>query len=192
VRLVVDEMYSPAIAEQLRARGHDAVAVHEVPGLGGLADVALLQWAHDHERALITENVLPGTSCSVASIRRTTLGDHPRFQRGVPASQSIHGGGAPRGPRPLTLGGRSSGNGRQMAAVSAYRLERDVARCGSNVRSERALRIDVMDNRAVRRAARAIVAAYAVRARGSGEGFRSGSNRFEPPRFRIEAQVAAL
>jgi predicted nuclease of predicted toxin-antitoxin system len=58
VRLLIDEMYSPAIAEQLRARGHDAVAVHEVPGLGGLADVALLQWAHDHERALITENVL--------------------------------------------------------------------------------------------------------------------------------------
>jgi predicted nuclease of predicted toxin-antitoxin system len=58
VRLLIDEMYSPAIAEQLRARGHDAVAVHDVPGLSGLGDAALLQWAHDHERALITENVV--------------------------------------------------------------------------------------------------------------------------------------
>ena len=58
MRLLIDEMYSPAIAEQLRARGHDAIAVHDVPGLAGLADVALLQWAHDHERALLTENVV--------------------------------------------------------------------------------------------------------------------------------------
>jgi predicted nuclease of predicted toxin-antitoxin system len=58
VRLLIDEMYSPTIADQLRARGHDAIAVHDVPGLGGLADAALLQWAHDHERAVITENVV--------------------------------------------------------------------------------------------------------------------------------------
>jgi predicted nuclease of predicted toxin-antitoxin system len=58
VRLLIDEMYSPAIADQLRARGHDATAVHDVPGLSGLADAALLQWAHDQERALITENVV--------------------------------------------------------------------------------------------------------------------------------------
>jgi predicted nuclease of predicted toxin-antitoxin system len=58
VRLLIDEMYSPVIAEQLRARGHDTVAVHDVPGLAGLSDAALLQWAHDHERALITENVV--------------------------------------------------------------------------------------------------------------------------------------
>ncbi len=50
-------MYSPAIAEQLRARGHDAVAVQDVTGLSGLSDGALLTWAHDDERAVVTENV---------------------------------------------------------------------------------------------------------------------------------------
>lgn len=58
MRLVIDEMYSPAIAEQLRARGHDAIAVQDVAGLAGLSDNALLSWAHDHERAIITENVV--------------------------------------------------------------------------------------------------------------------------------------
>lgn len=57
MRLLIDEMYSPAIAEQLRARGHDAIAVHDATGLGGLSDIALLTWAHDHGRAIVTENV---------------------------------------------------------------------------------------------------------------------------------------
>jgi predicted nuclease of predicted toxin-antitoxin system len=56
VRLLIDEMYSPAIAEQLRARGHDAIAVQDVAGLAGLSDVALLAWGHDDERAIATEN----------------------------------------------------------------------------------------------------------------------------------------
>jgi predicted nuclease of predicted toxin-antitoxin system len=56
VKLVVDEMYSPVLAEQLRARGHDVVAVGEVAGLAGASDAALLDWAQRHRRALVTEN----------------------------------------------------------------------------------------------------------------------------------------
>jgi len=56
VRLVVDEMYSPAVAEQLRARGHDAVAVGEVAGLAGASDAALLDWSRGNQRVLVTEN----------------------------------------------------------------------------------------------------------------------------------------
>lgn len=58
MRLLIDEMYSPAIAEQLRTRGHDLVAVHDVAGLAGLSDGALLTWAHERESATVTENVV--------------------------------------------------------------------------------------------------------------------------------------
>lgn len=58
MRLLIDEKYSPAIAEQLRTRGHDAVAVQDVTGLAGLSDSALLTWAHERERAIVTENVI--------------------------------------------------------------------------------------------------------------------------------------
>ena len=50
-------MFSPAIAQQVSARGHDAIAVQEMPGLSGLSDRALLKWAHNDQRAIVTENV---------------------------------------------------------------------------------------------------------------------------------------
>lgn len=57
MRLLIDEMFSPAIAEQLRGRDHDAIGVQERPGLSGLSDGALLSWAHNDQRAILTENV---------------------------------------------------------------------------------------------------------------------------------------
>ena len=36
--ILLDEMLSPSIAEQLRGRGLDAIALTEVPGLSGVAD----------------------------------------------------------------------------------------------------------------------------------------------------------
>ena len=57
VRLLIDEMYTPAVAEQLRARGHDALAVREVLELRALPDRALLEWATADGRAVFTENV---------------------------------------------------------------------------------------------------------------------------------------
>ncbi len=56
MKLVVDEMFSPALAAQLRRRGHDAVAAGEVPGLAGVSDAELLDWARRNHRALLTEN----------------------------------------------------------------------------------------------------------------------------------------
>jgi hypothetical protein len=50
-------MYTPIIAEQLRTRGHDALAVNEVPDLKGVSDEALLEWAAARGRAILTENV---------------------------------------------------------------------------------------------------------------------------------------
>lgn len=57
MKLIVDEMYTPAIAAQLRARGHDGLAVREVATLAGGSDEALLRWAQMAGRAVITENV---------------------------------------------------------------------------------------------------------------------------------------
>lgn len=55
--LLLDEMLSSAIAEQLRARDLDAVAVVESPRLIGTPDEELLTHATVQERVLVTANV---------------------------------------------------------------------------------------------------------------------------------------
>jgi predicted nuclease of predicted toxin-antitoxin system len=59
VRLLLDEMYSAALAEQLRARGHDVVSVHELDDgrLEGAPDEEVFAAAAAAGRALVTENV---------------------------------------------------------------------------------------------------------------------------------------
>jgi predicted nuclease of predicted toxin-antitoxin system len=57
VRLLLDEHYSPEIARQLRARGHDVVAVAERPDLLGLGDDELLARMTEERRAIMTNNV---------------------------------------------------------------------------------------------------------------------------------------
>jgi predicted nuclease of predicted toxin-antitoxin system len=58
LRLLLDEMYPPALAVALRARGHDVESVHE-PGhtVLGAADADVLAAAHADERVVVTENV---------------------------------------------------------------------------------------------------------------------------------------
>jgi hypothetical protein len=59
VKLLLDEMFSTAIAEQLRARGHDVVSIHE-PGyvrLEGASDRDVLAAALADDRAVLTDNV---------------------------------------------------------------------------------------------------------------------------------------
>jgi Domain of unknown function (DUF5615) len=55
--LVLDEMFSPEIASELVKRGHDVVAVAADPGLVGLPDGQVLEWATEQGRCLVTENV---------------------------------------------------------------------------------------------------------------------------------------
>jgi len=57
VRLLLDEMHSPAVAARMRNRGHDAVAVKERADLIGLPDEELLRAATADGRAVVTENV---------------------------------------------------------------------------------------------------------------------------------------
>ncbi len=55
--LVLDEIFSPEIASALVKRGHDVVAVAADPGLVGLPDEQVLEWATAQGRCLVTENV---------------------------------------------------------------------------------------------------------------------------------------
>lgn len=59
MRLLLDEMYTPAIAVELRGRGHDVLSVHESsePELAGAPDDKVLAAAQAEQRALVTENV---------------------------------------------------------------------------------------------------------------------------------------
>ncbi|MDQ3241914.1 MAG: DUF5615 family PIN-like protein [Actinomycetota bacterium] len=56
MRLLLDEMISSAIAEQLRSRGFDVEAVDELPELRGSPDLDLFERAHREEQAIVTYN----------------------------------------------------------------------------------------------------------------------------------------
>jgi Domain of unknown function (DUF5615) len=55
--LLLDEMFSAAIAEQLRAKGHDVLAVVADPALTALPDDQILAHAARAGRALVTANI---------------------------------------------------------------------------------------------------------------------------------------
>jgi hypothetical protein len=59
MKLLLDEMYAGAVAEQLRIRGHDAVSVHdpEYRRLEGAPDADVLAAGLAEGRAVVTENV---------------------------------------------------------------------------------------------------------------------------------------
>lgn len=59
MRLLLDEMYPPRIAEQLRARGRDVASVHdpEYRALEGEPDEEVWAAALGADRVLVTENV---------------------------------------------------------------------------------------------------------------------------------------
>jgi hypothetical protein len=56
LRLVLDEQLSPVIATSLRQRDHDVISVTEV-NLGGAADSAVMEWAIQVGRAVVTVDV---------------------------------------------------------------------------------------------------------------------------------------
>ncbi len=57
MRLLLDEMHTPAVVTYLRQRGHDVGAASQRTDLIGLADAELLTRATDEGRALVTQNV---------------------------------------------------------------------------------------------------------------------------------------
>ncbi len=57
MKLLLDEMHAPAVAEVLRGREIDAIAVTERDDLRGLSDADLLQAATAERRTVVTENI---------------------------------------------------------------------------------------------------------------------------------------
>ncbi|RFU21151.1 DUF5615 family PIN-like protein [Geodermatophilus marinus] len=57
MRLLLDEMYPRRLAEQLRAQGHDVVAVVEIPELVGSSDLQVARRGQQDGRVVVTENV---------------------------------------------------------------------------------------------------------------------------------------
>lgn len=57
MKLLLDEMYPPRLAEELRARGHDVVTIADRPELKGKDDEPLLFAATAEGRVLVSENV---------------------------------------------------------------------------------------------------------------------------------------
>jgi predicted nuclease of predicted toxin-antitoxin system len=57
VKLLLDEMLSPAIARELRQRGHDAEAVCGHPDREALSDPEVLALARAEHRAVVTNNL---------------------------------------------------------------------------------------------------------------------------------------
>lgn len=55
--LLLDEMHAPVVAAALRDRGHDVLAVADQDDLRALTDEELFQWAAEHDRRIVTENV---------------------------------------------------------------------------------------------------------------------------------------
>jgi predicted nuclease of predicted toxin-antitoxin system len=56
-RLLLDEMFSPALAAELSKLGHDATAVADQPDLRSKSDEEIFAWASTQQRWLLTENV---------------------------------------------------------------------------------------------------------------------------------------
>ena len=57
IQLLLDEMFSPVVAEALRERGHRVVAVVERPELRAMPDAEVFAWAAAARCWLLTENV---------------------------------------------------------------------------------------------------------------------------------------
>jgi len=57
VKFLIDEMFPPHVARDLRELGHDAVHVTEV-GLAATSDPVVAAFARTEHRAIVTENVV--------------------------------------------------------------------------------------------------------------------------------------
>lgn len=57
MRLLLDEMFPPSVADGLRRRGIDAIAIQETPPLRGLPDREVFVAAQLEQQCLVTENV---------------------------------------------------------------------------------------------------------------------------------------
>ncbi len=78
MRLLLDEMYPPVLAEKLRAQGHDVLAIAEDTDLIGSDDETVLAHATAAQRCLVTENVQDFPALAKHTAHHGILLVHPR------------------------------------------------------------------------------------------------------------------
>ena len=92
MKLLLDEMYPPTIAEQLRDRGHDADAVTGRSELRAIADADLFALAQGEQRTVVTEDVADFSAIADDHDQRgrthfglviVTSGSYPRSSSGT-------------------------------------------------------------------------------------------------------------
>jgi Domain of unknown function (DUF5615) len=76
LRLLLDEMLSPAIARELRSRGHDVEAIQEHPEWCSYDDPQVLNLARTERRALVTDNLVDMRPLHYEAITPGGLGDY--------------------------------------------------------------------------------------------------------------------
>ena len=87
MKLLLDEMYPRRLAEELRAEGHDVVAVVELPDLVGREDAEVARWAREHGCVVVTENVVDYAPMDVdehAGLLLVNARRWPRTPSGLP------------------------------------------------------------------------------------------------------------
>jgi hypothetical protein len=57
LKLLLDEMLAPAIAAELRDRGHDVVAIKKHPEWRAMGDPEVVELARREQRAIVTKNI---------------------------------------------------------------------------------------------------------------------------------------
>ena len=87
MKLLLDEMYPRRLAEQLRADGHDVVAVVELSDLVGRPDADIARFARESGRVVVTENVVDYARLDVgehAGLLLVAAQRWPRTPKGLP------------------------------------------------------------------------------------------------------------
>ncbi|MFC4533885.1 DUF5615 family PIN-like protein [Sphaerisporangium dianthi] len=70
-RLLLDEMFAPYLAAELRARGYDVVAVAECDTGPGTPDDGVIEMAIGQDRCILTENI---RDFEILRVQRLTQG----------------------------------------------------------------------------------------------------------------------
>ena len=93
VGLLLDEMFSPAIAAELCALGHDVIAVADRPDLRSKSDEEVFAWASTEQRWLLTENVKDFRPIMLRALQTGPPGAGPLFtsSRAFPRSRKNPG-----------------------------------------------------------------------------------------------------
>lgn len=87
MKLLLDEMLSAVVAEQLRGRGRDVEAVSQRRQLRGLTDRDLFEYAQSGERSLVTYNRDDFLELDRSRFALRCV-DHRRAERAVPRARS--------------------------------------------------------------------------------------------------------